>query len=717
MNKKSESLLTLETDRNKNFEEATQKEPSSHIPSDMRSQFSAIESYDNGKISDITETEQDDGIQVSLTKLNDLVLLNTLIKKMSKAVNGEYLLTYNVNYSDEFCENSTKYASSQFSKNNDFFNIDIRNVAPIKKFSGFVINMDGFNLDDHKKIIYNISKSARPICKGILLNARKESVSFFEKNAFILKESDKNNNLYYFEKNDLSKISSAEIFDKDTESSKAYFICDNAENIDDKIAGLQAYNELKYGSGLVFPYEKPQDVIYHMGTVSFPIDIMFVGEDRKIKKICENIRPGSLATFGASNVKWVVEVSGGASKEMGIVVGDKLNISNIKNKDFLRYSSIADHFSNSSFYFKKSSSEPSFYKSSNFSILKTSEYSKIPLIKKFAKSNSESNVVCIFDFDNLIFAKNSSVRLFKKNNSGHTIVSAKEFINTASSIKDHFIIPNKLGSFNNFLLDYNNTNPVARNMFFQLVKSAKNNEKIIFVTRYPENNDIYRNLILKRAEEEIIVPENIWSSKVMVISNNLSPEEIISTASKNFGGDSFKYIASEDIVKNSGIPIPSHIKNEARKAYNNLKEVKDKLSELSDNFNKNKDELNKLSENPEKIKAYKGMYYQSCKRNAKKIFSALELLKLSLKIMDDVRDISSVSEKIDAVILSSSQYVSLAEEIFSLTSKMDTPEEFLKSIDDLTERIDKSKEDFENNVDNFIEYIAKNILNEKILTS
>ena len=717
MKKKSESLLTLETDRNENFEEATQKEPSSHMPSSMLSQFSATESYENAKISDITETEQDDSVQVSLTKLNELILLNSLMKKMSEMVGGEYILTYNVNYSDDSCKNSTKYASNDFSKKNDFLNLDIRNMSPYKKFSGFVLNMNGFNLDDHKKIIYNISKSARPVCRGIVINAKKEAISYFKKNSFDLIESDHNNNLFYFEKNELNKVSSAEIFDKKTNKSKAYFVCDNAESFDDKIAGLQAYNELKYGSGLVFPYDKPQDVLYHMGTVSFPIDIMFVGEDKKIKKICENIAPGSLATFGASNVKWVVEISGGASKELGVVAGDKINISGISNKEFLKASSIKEYFSNGPSYFRKISSDSSFLKSKNFSVINTDQYFRLPSIKKFASSFEEKRNTAIFDFDKLIFSEKSSVRLFKKNNSGHTVMPAKEFITLAGSIKDHFIIPNKLGSFNNFLLDYNNTDPVARKMFFQLVKSAKDNDKIVFVTRYPENNDVYRNLILKRAEEEIIVPENLWSSQVMVISNNLSPEEIIAAASKNFGGDSFKYISSEDMVKTSGIPIPSHVKSESRKAYANLKEVKDDLSELSDNFNKNKDELNKLSAKPGEIKSYNGVYHQSCKRNAKKIFSMLEKLKASLKIMNEIKDISSVSEKIDAVILSSTQYVSLAEEIFSLVSKMDNGEEFLKSLVELTESIDKSKEDFENNIDNFIEYIAKNILNEKILTS
>ena len=131
---------------------------------------------------------------------------------------------------------------------------------------------------------------------------------------------------------------------------------------------------------------------------------------------------------------------------------------------------------------------------------------------------------------------------------------------------------------------------------------------------------------------------------------------------------------------------------------------------------KNNNELQKLSENLEKLKSYKGLYNQSCKRNAKKIYNMLTIIKESLKIMNNIKDISSVSEKVDSLTLSVSQYVEIAEDIFALVDKVNEPQIFLNELKELTSNFLKSTEDIDNNMSNFISYISKNILNEKILS-
>jgi len=348
-------------------------------------------------------------------------------------------------------------------------------------------------------------------------------------------------------------------------------------------------------------------------------------------------------------------------------------------------------------------------------------YDLVPKLSKTASLHMAQDNVSIFDFDDIIFSNNSSIRLFevskdKKSYAKQKDFKLKDFLTKADSIKGMSLIPNKLGSFFNFLTKESSTEPIARKMFFEMHKSVSNNENIIFVTRNADNNDIYKRLILKRAEEEIILPNEIWSSKVMVISDDLTAEDIVLAASQNFGGKKFKYISSNQIIKQSGIPIPDSVKEESRKAFSGFKKAIGLSDQILENMEKNNNELQKLSENLEKLKSYKGLYNQSCKRNAKKIYNMLTIIKESLKIMNNIKDISSVSEKVDSLTLSVSQYVETAEDIFALVDKVNEPQIFLNELKGLTTNFSKSTEDIDNNMSNFISYISKNILNEKILS-
>ena len=273
-----------------------------------------------------------------------------------------------------------------------------------------------------------------------------------------------------------------------------------------------------------------------------------------------------------------------------------------------------------------------------------------------------------------------------------------------------------MNSFLNFLASNGETNTVAKKMIFDLIKSAKNNDKIIFVTRHYDNSDILKQLILKRAEEEAIIDPRLWSAKTLTISEDLSPEEIISFASQNFGGTNFKYISESNFSKVGGIPIPDKIKEKARESYEDLKKALEQSDDVLEKLQQNNQAFDKIKDKPEQVKSYKGLYQQSCRRNAKRIFDFLSIIKKSLKTMNSIKDISSVTEKIDALTVSCSQYVSAAEEIFSLVEKVTEPQIFIGKLAELTTKFEKSTEDIQNNINNFIEYISQNILNQKVLS-
>jgi uncharacterized membrane protein (UPF0127 family) len=713
MRKKSESLLTLESERN--FE-ATQKDPSSPARFDSYSILSSKDSYDNSHMSDTTDSEQDEEIQLSLSKNTaSLSYFDNTLKKISEKISDfGTIITYDVDFKNQD-DNVLKY-SSKGELNS--IKLDLRNSRPLKKFSGFLLNLNNFTPDDQKRIFLNISNYSRPVCKGVVLNANKKSIDFFTKSGFSIVENDQKNSIYYLEKNEIEKVAGIEIRDNYTEEKKAWFACDKADTLEEKIAGLQIYPKLKYGSGLLFPYSKPQDVMYHMGEVDFPIDIAFIDNNGKIKKICKNIQPGALGTFGSSGVSAVLEVLGESLDKLGVNIGDKVSITNFSNNDFEKYSSFKDLISEKHVYHRLSKFSNFKYSFENYDIVNGTNVTSIPSIYKKSNSKQEESI-SIYDFDSLIFNSNSNIKLFKKiskNTEETKIFNTKEFLTKFSTLSNYNFVPNKMNSFSNFLALNGETNHIAKKMIFELIKSAKNNDKIIFVTRSIDNVNVMKQLILKRAEEEAIIDPSLWSARIMNISEDLSPEEIISFASHNFGGNNFKYISESNFSKVGGIPIPDKIKEKAREAYDDLKKALDQSNDILEKLQQNSQAFDKLKEKPEQIKSYKGLYQQSCRRNAKRIFDFLSIIKKSLKTMNSIKDISSVTEKIDALTTSCSQYVTAAEEIFALVEKVTEPEIFLAKLTEMTTKIEKSTEDIQNNINNFVEYISQNILNQKVLS-
>jgi len=710
MRKNSESLLTLESKRNENFEPFIEKEHGSEVRYDSRSPFSADGSYEQGHISDVSD--QDPDITLGLSKNSFERTLQKLTSSIGKYGN---IITYNINPTGEIGDCVTKLSSYG---GDDFVKIDLRNSPVMKKISGFLVNLEEFTPEDQKRVLLNISYSSRPICKGIIINANKRSVDYLNKLGFEIKEKDYNDGIYYVEKNDIAKVASVGISDSKNSDQKAWFVCDIASNMEDKIAGLQPYPKLKYGSGLLFPYDTPQDVMYHMGTVDFPIDIIFIDSKNKIKKICKNISPGTLGSFGAANISCVLEILGETSDKLGINVGDEIKISSIEEEQFNKYSSIRDLISDRPVYHRitKFSSKKTEFK--NYDIISNSNPLSLPSLSKVASEKNNIRV-SIFDFDQIIFNNESKIKIFKKSSrekASSKVVGVKEFLSKFGQYKEYSVIPNKLGSFSNFMAKESDTNPEARRIIYELNKSISSGEKVVFATRNIENTNVLKNLILKRAEEEVFVHPDLWSSEVFVISNDLEPSQIIRFASERFGGSSFRYVSAAEFNKVSGIPIPDSIKSEAKKAYLKLKKSLDLISIVLEKIQSNEQEFLKIKDKPDLIKTYKGAYQQSCRRNAKRVFDALSVIKSSLKIMNEIKDISSVSEKIDALTVSCAQYVEVIEEIFSLVDKISEPEIFLEKLREDTERFSKSTEDLENNINNFIDYISQNILNQKVLT-
>lgn len=103
-----------------------------------------------------------------------------------------------------------------------------------------------------------------------------------------------------------------------------------AETPIQKAAGLEVFDSLAATDGLFFPFEDEGSVTFHMGSVKFPIDIVFLMESphgMEVGKIVNNIKPGSLDWWSYPKTSAVLELVGGTCKKTRIKVGSTCTIS------------------------------------------------------------------------------------------------------------------------------------------------------------------------------------------------------------------------------------------------------------------------------------------------------------------------------------------------------------------------------------------------------
>jgi|SRR5262245_17524130 len=87
--------------------------------------------------------------------------------------------------------------------------------------------------------------------------------------------------------------------------------------------GLQYRKELANDRGMIFLFPAEAPLSFWMKNTPIPLDMIFIGRDRKIVGIVEQAVPFSLDSRSvAAPSQFVLEVNGGLSKRHGIKAGD-----------------------------------------------------------------------------------------------------------------------------------------------------------------------------------------------------------------------------------------------------------------------------------------------------------------------------------------------------------------------------------------------------------
>jgi len=91
--------------------------------------------------------------------------------------------------------------------------------------------------------------------------------------------------------------------------------------------GLGGKSCIGAGQGMLFVYDKPDYYECWMKDMRFPIDIIWISTNHKVVMVEENVQPSTFPdTFRNSKLaQYVLEISAGSSKDLGIKEGTSIN--------------------------------------------------------------------------------------------------------------------------------------------------------------------------------------------------------------------------------------------------------------------------------------------------------------------------------------------------------------------------------------------------------
>lgn len=109
-------------------------------------------------------------------------------------------------------------------------------------------------------------------------------------------------------------------------SGNRHFTVEVAQSPEEQAEGLMFRRSLAPDRAMIFPFDPAQPVSFWMKDTYIPLDLVFIGADRRIGRIAENCAPLSLdLIYSGEPVVAVLEIAGGRSAELGLKPGDQVD--------------------------------------------------------------------------------------------------------------------------------------------------------------------------------------------------------------------------------------------------------------------------------------------------------------------------------------------------------------------------------------------------------
>jgi uncharacterized membrane protein (UPF0127 family) len=553
-------------------------------------------------------------------------------------------------------------------------------------YDSFEFEASNFDEEKLKTAFLNLRRNLSPICFGVLKNANPGAEFVLEKEGFVAK---RNGNDVFAKRANLEKVAVVKIYNQNDD--KAKFVCDKAISTEDKIRGLQGYKSLTSSSGMLFSYAYPQNVLYHMGSVRFPIDILFVDSQNKIKRAYKNIAPGTLGTFGCSDVLNVIEISGGLSDKIGLQIGDKVSVEKLSSEE-------QDIFLKKSFNLK-------------FPILST--------IKTASLKNLPCGSMIVSPYEQS-FVKKAEIK--NKTISAYYIDALFD-LNLCGEITKH----NSLRTLKNFFSKEGSLSDDALKILNQLKKDLDSGNKIAVLSKsnkipLPTLTDA---LLSKVSFEYPLVSLDNADIDVIYIHNKADQQDILDIVESRFKTSDFKVYADKksydslslySLHKQAGVPVPEETKVLAKQALAFIERAKSLVDELLENLQHNVNEYNMIQGESDLISSSKGQLNESIKRNAQIEQKILENIRDALKLMNKIKDVSVTGEIIDSIAQASKKSSESLETVFDTINVIEN-DNFFESIAKSTASFEKSTEDLKSVIDRLIEHINSDILGLVVISA
>ncbi len=104
------------------------------------------------------------------------------------------------------------------------------------------------------------------------------------------------------------------------------FTVEIADDGKERAQGLMFRDTLAPDAGMLFDYFEEQETSFWMQNTLIPLDMIFIGADGTVKNIHVNARPMDTTSIPSEfPVRFVLEIPGGRSVEIGLRDGDKMD--------------------------------------------------------------------------------------------------------------------------------------------------------------------------------------------------------------------------------------------------------------------------------------------------------------------------------------------------------------------------------------------------------
>ena len=100
------------------------------------------------------------------------------------------------------------------------------------------------------------------------------------------------------------------------------FMSELADSVEAQRRGLMFRTEMGENEGMIFPYDAPDNLGFWMRNTVLPLDIIFIGPDKRILNVAEGVPYNETSVTSDGPAIAVLELNQGRAEELGIAAGD-----------------------------------------------------------------------------------------------------------------------------------------------------------------------------------------------------------------------------------------------------------------------------------------------------------------------------------------------------------------------------------------------------------